>query len=215
MKFDHYLKRVEESGEFKKFKEEHKRAYLAAGFFVLDFEAGKHMHQVDFFIPSMKKMATFILEEGIKVQISDLAKGKKPKKLEEEPKLDLDALKGIVMDEMHNRTITQEISKIIAVVSNQEGKLIWSLNCLTNDLGLIKVHIDDNDSNILKFEKINLFDFMKKVDSPVKLLDASQFQQQGIKLKEENPEASNPELIKIDAKEKPQPEVKKSKIKKA
>lgn len=77
MKFEHYLKRVEESPEFKKFREEHKKAFLCAGFFVIDFEQGKHMHQIDFCIPKSKKIATFTLDEGIKFNLSPLMKGKK------------------------------------------------------------------------------------------------------------------------------------------
>ena len=164
MKFEHYLKRVEESPEFKKFKEEHAKSYLCAGFFVLDFEAGKHMHQIDFLVPKSKKIATFSLGDGVKMHLSDKVKTKiKLEKLEPETKTDIDALKGIVEDEMHNRSITQEIKKIIAVLQNQEGKKIWKLNCITSDMGIIKVHLDDETSSILEMEKASLFDFIKTI----------------------------------------------------
>ncbi len=165
MKFEHYLKRVEESEEFKKFIEEHKKAYLCAGFFVLDYEQGKHVHQVDFFIPTIQKIATFSLEGGKKLQISEpVVKLKKSfEKLDSTTKTDIDALKGIVADEMHNRTITQEIKKMIVVLHAQNGKKIWNLNCITNELGILKVHIDDETSSILEFEKASLFDFVRKV----------------------------------------------------
>lgn len=163
MKFEHYLKRVEESPEFKKFREEHKKAFLCAGFFVIDFEQGKHMHQIDFCIPKSKKIATFTLDEGIKFNLSPLMKGKKLDKLEGEIKIDIDALKGIVEDEMKNRTVTQEIKKIIAVIQSREGKKTWVLNCITDSLGILKVHIDDDNASILEFEKASLMDFMKMV----------------------------------------------------
>ncbi len=165
MKLDHYLKRVEESMEFKKFREEHKRAYLSAGFFVLDFEANKNMHQVDFFIPSNKKIATFKLEKGVSMQVSDALKMKRaPEEIDGKSNLDLEALKGIVHDEMMNRTVTQEIKKIIAVLQTEKGKKIWRLNCITSDLSIIKVNIDDDRGCILDFEKANLFDMIKKVN---------------------------------------------------
>lgn len=164
MKLSHYIKRVEESEEYKKFREEHKRAYLSAGFFVLDFETEKNMHQIDFFIPKSKKIVTFKLEEGVKMQLSDAFKlKKKPEEIEGEANLDLEALKGIVHDEMMNRTITQEIKKIIAVLQQENGKKIWKLNCITSDLGIIKVNIDDEKGNVLEFEKANLFDIIKKI----------------------------------------------------
>ncbi|MBM3234323.1 hypothetical protein FJZ19_04500 [Candidatus Pacearchaeota archaeon] len=164
MKFSHYLKRVEDSGEFKKFQQEHKKAYLCAGFFVLDFEQGKNMHQIDFLIPKSKKIATFMIDEGIKLNFSPQLKAKmKLEKIEGEVKTDLDALKGIVIDEMHNRTITQEIKKIIAVLQNDNGKKVWKLNCITADMGIIRAHIDDETSSILEMEKASLFDFIKMI----------------------------------------------------
>ena len=164
MKFEHYLKRVEDSEEFRKFKDEHGKAYLCAGFFVLDFEAGKHMHQIDFCIPAAKKIATFILDDGVKIKISEPIKMKKKlEKLDSETVTDIDALRGIVHDEMLNRTVTGDIKKIIAVLQNQDGRKIWNLNCITGDLGIIKVHIDDKTSSVLEFEKASLFDFIKTI----------------------------------------------------
>ena len=163
MKLDHYIKRVEESSEYKKFKDEHKKAYLCAGFFVLDYEQGKHMHQIDYFIPGKKKIATFILEEGVNMKISEQAMKKKLAEIKIEPKIDIDALKGIVEDEMKNRTITQQIKKIIAVFQVLDEKPIWILNCITDGLGILKVQVDDENSSILQFEKINLLDIMKKI----------------------------------------------------
>ena len=166
MKFEHYLKRVEESPEFKEFIGKHKKAYLCAGFFVLDFENGKHMHQVDFFIPKGNKIATFILDEGVRAKISEPIKFKKKLEkieLKEETKTDIDALKGIVHDEMLNRTVTGEIKKIIAVLQNQDGRKIWNLNCITGDMGILKVHVDDASSSVLEFEKASLFDFVKMI----------------------------------------------------
>ena len=164
MKFEHYMKRLEDSDEFKKFRQEHGKAYLCAGFFVLDFEQGKNMQQIDFCIPSSRKIATFVLDNGVKLKISDPVKLKKKlSKLDKDAITDIDALKGIVHDEMLNRTVTGEIKKIIAVLQNDHGKKIWNLNCITGDMGIIRVHIDDASSSILEFEKASLFDFVKMI----------------------------------------------------
>lgn len=64
---------------------------------------------------------------------------------------------------MKNRTVTQEIKKIIAVIQSREGKKTWVLNCITDSLGILKVHIDDDNASILEFEKASLMDFMKMV----------------------------------------------------
>ncbi|MFH1500842.1 MAG: hypothetical protein ABIE22_02750 [archaeon] len=163
MKFDHYLNRALGSKEFKKFQKANEKAYLCAGFFVLDFESGKDMHQIDFYIPANKKIATFNLQEGVQCKVTDGTVKKKPKVLEGDIKTDLEQLKGIVTDVMHNHNVTQEVKKIIAVIQNIEGKNTWVLNCITDGLGLVKVNIDDADESLLKFEKANLMDFIKRV----------------------------------------------------
>ena len=165
MKFEHYVKRVEESDEFKKFRKEHPKAYLCAGFFVLDFEKGKNIHQIDYFIPGSKKIATFTLEEKVQLKISEPAKKieKKLERIEGETKTDIDALKGIVHDEMLNRTVTQNVIKVVAVLQSKEGRKIWYLSCITNDFGIITVHVDDESEDVLIFEKHSFFDFIRKV----------------------------------------------------
>jgi hypothetical protein len=64
---------------------------------------------------------------------------------------------------MKNNTVTSKLQKIIAILQNLDGKLIWNLNCITNDMGIIKIHIDDESHSILKFEKVNLFEIVKKL----------------------------------------------------
>jgi len=161
MKFEHYKARVEESKEFKKFREKHKKAYLCAGFFVLDFETGKNMHQVDYYLPN-GKIATFILEEGVNLKISEQALKKELPQIKAEIKTDLDALKGIVEDEMKNRTVTERIKKIIAVLHILDNKVVWNLQCILDGLALLNVHVDDSDKSVLKFEKHSLMDLIKK-----------------------------------------------------
>ena len=172
MKLEHYQKRVEESKEFKDFRKKHKKAYLAAGFFVLDYESGKNMHQIDYALPN-GKIATFIVDEGVKLKVSDQAIKKPLPEIKPEIKTDLEALKGIVEDEMKNRTVTENIKKIIAVLHILDDKPIWNLQCILDGLGLLNVHVDDR-GNVLKFEKHSLMEMMKKVPG----LKGQQAQQQ-------------------------------------
>ncbi|HRZ85491.1 MAG TPA: hypothetical protein P5277_01800 [Candidatus Paceibacterota bacterium] len=163
MKIQPYISKLNKSPKFKRFIEENPKSYFAAGFFVLDFEKGNNIHQIDYYIPTKKKMGTFALDKGVIVKESELSNQTIPKKIQGKIKLDLDNLKGIVEDEMKNNTVTAKVNKIIAVIQNIENKLVWNLNCLTNDMGIIKIHIDDDTHSVLKFEKINLFDIIRKV----------------------------------------------------
>ena len=164
MKISHYIKRVEESKEFEKFKKKNPSAYLCAGFFVYDFETGNEMHQIDYAI-SNNKIATFNLDDGIKFKVSKQALKKEIPELKGKTKTDLDALKGIVEDEMKNRTVTDKIKKIIMVYHILDDKPIWNLQCITDGMGIISVHIDDTDQSILKFEKFSMMDMIKKLPS--------------------------------------------------
>ena len=78
-------------------------------------------------------------------------------------KTDLKALKGIVEDEMKNRTVTDSIKKIIALLQIIDGKVVWNLNCITNNLNVLQVHIDDRDQTVLKFMKYSIMDFVKTI----------------------------------------------------
>ncbi|MBI2630257.1 hypothetical protein HYW76_04080 [Candidatus Pacearchaeota archaeon] len=164
MKFEHYLKRVEESPEFKKFKQEHKKAYLCAGFFVIDLEQNKNTHQIDYTLPDGRIM-TFSLDEGVNCKLSDKSNKKKESlpELSGESKTDLEEIPGIVQDEMKNRVVTDKMNKIIAVFHVHDGKKIWNLQCITAGLGILNIHIDDSDKTILRFDKHSLFDIIKRV----------------------------------------------------
>ncbi len=163
MKIQPYLEKLENSRQFKEFQEKNPKAYFSAGFFVLDFESKKNVHQIDYFIPKSKKIATFMLDSKVEMKLGEASNETTPKKIDGSIQLDLDILKGIVEDEMKNNMVTTKLQKIIAVLQNLNGKLIWNLNCITTDMGVIKVHIDDSSHSVLKFEKINLFDIVKKL----------------------------------------------------
>src|SRR3989344_327452 len=164
MKIKPYLDKLEKSSEFKNFKVKYPEAYLVAGFFVLDLESGQNIHQIDYYIPKEKKIAAFTLDGGVQLQILDLISkdNKVPEKLNMKTKIDLDAIEGILSDEMHNRGISDEIKKIIAVVQNIDGKKIWNLNCVLTGMEILRSHIEDESKTILKIEKTSFVDIMKK-----------------------------------------------------
>jgi len=162
MKFTHYQSRVEESKEFKEFLKKNKKSHLGAGFFILDYEAGKNSHQLDYVLPN-GKIATFMLDEGVKMKISEQVIKKELPEIKQKAKTDLDALKGIVQDEMKNRNVTEQVKKIIAVLHILDNKLVWNLQCILDGLAILNVHVDDSDQSVLKFEKYSLRDIIKNI----------------------------------------------------
>ena len=165
MKIQPYIEKLEDSKEYKDFKAKYPDAFLAAGFFVLDLEGGTNIHQIDFYVPSEKKIAAFSLDGEIKVKLLETLNEKVPEQLEIKTNTDLDALSGILTDEMKNRGISESIRKIIAVIQNIDGKRIWNLNCVLTGMEILKSHIEDDSQTVLKIEKTSIIDIMKKMPS--------------------------------------------------
>lgn len=161
MKIKPYVEKLEQSEEYRNFKIKYPNAYMIAGFFVLDFETKINVHQIDFYIPEEKKIAAFTLDDGTKLQMMEMLNKSVPDKMSLDTNIDLDALKGILEDEMHNRGMSEKIKKIIAVIQNVKGKKIWNVNCVLSGMEILKSHVDDESKTILKIEKQNLMDIMK------------------------------------------------------
>jgi len=171
MKIQPYVEKLNISKEYKDFQTKNKDAFLVAGFFILDFELGKNLHQIDFYIPSKRKIAAFTLDSKITMQILDMIESDHaPEKMDLKIDTDLDALQGIVQDEMKNRNMTEEIKKMIAVVQNIDGKKIWNINCVLSGMEILKAHIEDESQTVLKMERISIMDVMKKL--PMNMLPA-------------------------------------------
>ena len=178
MKIKPYVDKLCASKEYKDFMEKHKDAFVVAGFFIIDFEMGKNIHQIDYYIPSEKKVAAFTLDDEIKVQTLDLMDEKVPEELSIETNIDLDELHGILQDEMRNRHMTEEIQKMIAVIQNVKGKKLWNINCILSGMGILKVHVEDDSKTVLKMDKASITDILKK-------LPADQIAKQAPKSKED------------------------------
>ncbi len=163
MKVDPYVEKLNSSQEFKEFKEKNPDSYLAAGFFIIDLENENNIHQIDYYIPSSKKIAAFTLDEEIKVQVLDTLNEKVPEKLDLKINTDLEALKGILEDEMKNRNMSQSIKKLIAVIQTIEGKDTWTINCVLSGMEILRASIEDESKTVLKMEKSSIMEFVKKV----------------------------------------------------
>jgi hypothetical protein len=161
MKIKPYADKLANSSAFREFKKRYSDAFMMAGFFIMDMETKQNLHQIDYYVPSEKKVAAFTIDGGVSVQMLNAMGAGKPEELDIKSKIDLDAIPGILQDEMKNRSITENIKKIIAILTMSEGKKIWNLNCILSGMGILKVHIDDDSQTILKMEKLSLMDIMK------------------------------------------------------
>ena len=164
MKIQPYVQKLESSQIYKKFRKDNNESFLVAGFFILDYESGVNMHQIDYYVPSKKQVAAFNLDGEVEVRLLDMmSKEKVPEKLDLKTKVDLDAIKGILEDEMKNRNITESIKKCVAVIQVVDGKKLWVLNCVLSGMEILKAHVDDNSRTVLKMERASMLDYIKKM----------------------------------------------------
>lgn len=161
------LEEIEKSPAFKNFRKQHPDVYLCAGFFVLNYESGQEnstQKQLDY---SQKdgKIFTFILNNEITIKEAETIEGKKQDlpELNKNIKVDLDDAEKILEEELKHKKVKNKLLKIIAVLQKHEGKQIWNLNCVLSGMEILRVHIDSETGDILKFEKKSMFDFIKKV----------------------------------------------------
>lgn len=165
MKLAPYVEKLNNSSEFKQFIKKNNDAFMMAGFFILDYEFGKNMHQIDYYIPSKKKVAAFTLDKGVVMQLLDtmIHNHKAPEALDAKTQIDLEALQGIIQDEMKNRNMTEDIKKMIAILQTIEGKKIWNINCVLSGMEILRAHVEDESKSVLKMEKASIMQYIQKV----------------------------------------------------
>lgn len=167
MKIEHYIKKLEKSPDYKAFVEKEPKAYMCSIFLVRDFEGNHSETQVDFYSPQTKKITSFKINGKVeKVAVDKKAENllhKKfiPKKLVDGIKLDVDELSPTILDEMHNRGLTDNIKKILVVLQNVDDRNVWNCTCFLSGLGLLQSHVEDKSGTVLFMEKRSFFDMIK------------------------------------------------------
>jgi hypothetical protein len=158
------FEKLEDSEEFKKFKEENKDAYLCSGFFIIDLNEKnpENKYHFDFYIPSSKKTFSFELEEGIKlVELERLETENVLEEVSLKNHFDFERIKGLILSEMELKHINNKIQKMIFSLQSKDGKDILIGTIFLSGLGLISVNFDLAENRITDFEKKSLFDMMK------------------------------------------------------
>ena len=161
----HFLfEKLENSDEYKKFKEENPQSYLCSGFFIIDLgESPENKYHFDFYVPEKKQTFSFELEGGIKLISLERDDGKILKEVLMNKPFDFEEIKEILLNEMAERKITNKIQKMIFSLQNNEDKDVLFGTVFISGLGLIRVNIDVFENKITDFEKSSLFDMVKVV----------------------------------------------------
>jgi hypothetical protein len=164
MLFSQTLQEIESSKAFANFKKENPKAKLCAGFFVIDYQQGQDQKQLDYLLEN-KDIYTFILDKEIAMRKAETIEGAKQDlpELSRDIKVDLDDVENILKEKLKEEKIENKLVKIIAVLQVYDSKQIWNLNCMMENMDILRVHIDTQNGEIIHFEKRNMMEFVKKV----------------------------------------------------
>lgn len=184
MKFNFYVEKLFSSSEFEEFRKENSDAYMCGGFFVIDLENLKNpdnKNHIDYFVPSLNKLYSFQLEEGVKkVPIEDFG-GKVPSKVSDNYSFDFGDIEKMIRDKMEEEEVKSKIQKILISLQNKqttesptspkqsedsstkEGKDYLVCTVFISGMGIINLHIDLFDNKVVFFEKKSFMDMIKIV----------------------------------------------------
>lgn len=165
MTFKQTFDAVTKSESFKQFKEKNPKAELIAGFFILDFLSHETKQSLDY--KSKDKIFTFELDNNDKIIMKEdeLIKDSNSPKLEKinpKTKIETDELKSIAGERALDEGISSKFQKIIAVLQMYEKKQVWNLTCILDGLIILHSLIDSETGEIVKFERKNMSDFIRK-----------------------------------------------------
>jgi len=163
MDFINTYKIITESPVFNNFIKENPEAELVAGFFILDLLENNNQRSLDYKI--QQKIFTFSLNENneITMEEDELIQSDKPlEKISPDIKIDLDEVSNIAEKEAIRNNIKNKFQKIIAILQLHEGKNIWNLTCMLENLIILNILIDSETGEIIKFDRKSMADFIVK-----------------------------------------------------
>ena len=159
------LEKLEDSEEFKKFKNENKDSYLCSGFFIIDLESKtpENKYHFDFYIPSKKKTFSFELEQGVKLVELERFEENILKEVSMKDNFDFEEIQEKILNEMAEKKVSNKIQKMIFSLQNVDGKDSLFGTIILSGLGLLKMTFDISEKKVDDFEKKSFFDMMKVV----------------------------------------------------
>ena len=160
MNFKYYLRRLQESGDYRKFIQENPGAYMCSGFFTIDKEGSDNKQHFDFFSPGKDKITSFQMEQDGKATTIDVLDKRIPEKLSIDYDIDFDEIENLVYAKMREHGINNRVQKFIFSLQKLEGKDYLTGTVFISMFGLIKVNIEVKTKKIEDFEKKSFFDLV-------------------------------------------------------
>lgn len=159
MKLLFLTEKLHASEVFQEYKKTHPDAYFFAGFFTLDLETKNNQYELDY-SDEKGSIMTFSLSPEIKPKPAEPINNAIPKPIKAALKIDIDDIEEIAIKEGEKKKM--KISKIMAILQNHEGRVIWSLTCM-QAMNILKIKLDSATGEIMQSESVNMLDFVKRI----------------------------------------------------
>lgn len=153
MNFQFYLEKLFDSEEFQDFIKENKDAYPCSGFIVCDFEGKDNKTHFDYYVPSVKKMFSFKLEDNCAKIPVEIIPEEAPKRLKFNYSFHVDDIQKLVENKMLEESIKNKLQKMLFSLQNIDGKDFLVGTVFISSLGMLKVNIDLDEMKITDFKK--------------------------------------------------------------
>lgn len=163
MNFQFYLEKLFGSEEFGEFNKQNPDAFPCGCFFGRDFENLKNpdnKNAIDYFVPSIKKIFSFKLDNEVKMVPVELIGEQAPEKISLNYNFDFDEVEELILKKMEEEKLIEKVQKILLSMQNQKGKDFLVGTAFLSKMGLLKLIIDVAEMKILEFEKKSFFDII-------------------------------------------------------
>ena len=160
MNFQFYLEKLFASKKFQEFMKENKDAYPCSGFIVRDFEGSDNKTNFDYYVPSIKKMFSFKLEDDCaKIPVEQIPEIP-PQKIKMNYSFDFEEIKKIIETKITEESIKNKMQKMLFSLQSKEKKDYLLGTIFLSGMGLLKVNIDLEKMKITAFEKKSFFEMV-------------------------------------------------------
>ena len=159
------LSRLEKSEIFENFRAVNPDAFPCAGFFIFNIKQNNIQYALDF--RNDKQIFTFDFpindSAAITMKVDDLLPAPRPlEKISFDVQVDLEDLRPIVEKALQENNIKNKLEEMIAVLQNLDGQVVWNMTIMCEGFVIINAIVHAETAGVLKFEKKNLLDFVKK-----------------------------------------------------
>lgn len=159
MNFLEALERLENSKEFKEWKKENPKSYLAHGF-VMDSEQKEKEWQIGYFNPETEKILTFIMADEILINPESDVMNKKIEKLDKEKIMVTIDEAFIESDKVQKQKYSSHPPlKKIAILQKTNGEQVWNITYVTRTFKTINIQVDAGTGNIVSDKIVEVFKF--------------------------------------------------------